>query len=332
MIVNCPVNFKDVTNAKQIFGPDVLSLKGKSVRRQPSAVIADYVEIPRAILDTLKFVDVSVDLMFVNQFMFFVSVSKRLKFTTIEYIPNHTKGSLITSIDKITRCYRTRDIVVCTLFADPEFAFLEERIKHTRVNTTAAREHVPEVERKICNIKNRMCAIHVALPFVRMPRHMTIELAKFVVLMLNAFPPSSGLSKTYSPRTIMTGKPLDYEKHCRLPFGAYAQTHEDRNITNNMITRTEGGICLGPTGNLEGSYSFLSLRTGRMVTRGHFYEVPTPGVVTRRVIAMAIAEGQHDGLIFEDQHGATLDKVLGNDDNGAIHDVADAAGVEVDVE
>ena len=152
------------------------------------------------------------------------------------------------------------------------------------------------------------------------------------MLMLKAFPPSSGLSKTYSPRNIMTGKPLDYEKHCRLPFGAYAQTHEDKHITNGMITRTEGGICLGPTGNLEGNYSFLSLRTGRMVTRGHFYKVPTPGVVTRRVLAMAIAEGQHDGLIFEDHHGATLDEGLGDDNDNATNDVADAAGVEVDVD
>ena len=109
----------------------------------------------RAILDTLNFVDVSVDLMFVNKCAFFVSVSKRLKFTTIEYILNRTKGSLVTSIDKITRCYRTRNIVVRTLFADPEFAFLEENIKHTRVNTTAAREHVPEVVfTRVCLIRS----------------------------------------------------------------------------------------------------------------------------------------------------------------------------------
>ena len=90
---------------------------------------------------------------FFNKCVFFVNVSKCLKFTTIEYIPNRTKGSLVKSIDKITRCYRTRDIVVCTLFADPKFDFLEDRIKHTKVNTTATQEHVPEVERKIRNIK-----------------------------------------------------------------------------------------------------------------------------------------------------------------------------------
>ena len=47
MIVNCPVTFSDVKNAKLIFGPDISSLKGKSVRRKLDSVVTDYVEIPR---------------------------------------------------------------------------------------------------------------------------------------------------------------------------------------------------------------------------------------------------------------------------------------------
>ena len=47
MIVNFPVTISDVKNAKLIFGPDITSLKGKSVSRKPARVIMDYVEIPR---------------------------------------------------------------------------------------------------------------------------------------------------------------------------------------------------------------------------------------------------------------------------------------------
>ena len=47
MIFTCPVTFYDVKNAKLIFGPDITSLKGKSVRRKPASVVTDYVEIPR---------------------------------------------------------------------------------------------------------------------------------------------------------------------------------------------------------------------------------------------------------------------------------------------
>ena len=54
MIVNCPVTFDDVKNAKLIFGPDITSLKEKSVRRKPDSVIMDYVEIPKEILESCK--------------------------------------------------------------------------------------------------------------------------------------------------------------------------------------------------------------------------------------------------------------------------------------
>ena len=92
---------------------------------------------------------------------------------------------------------------------------------------------------------------------------MTIELEKHVVMFLKAFPPNSGLSKTYSPRTIMTGKALDWNKSCKLHFGAYAQVHKDRNVTNALEERTQGSICLGPTGNLQGTYNFFSPRSGK---------------------------------------------------------------------
>ena len=47
MIVNCPLTFSYVKNAKLIFCPDITSLKGKSVRRKLASVAEDYVGIPR---------------------------------------------------------------------------------------------------------------------------------------------------------------------------------------------------------------------------------------------------------------------------------------------
>ena len=86
-----------------------------------------------------------------------------------------------------------------------------------------------------------MQAHHANLPFPSFTRFMTIELAEHVVIFLNAFPPKSGLSKTYSPHTIITGKTLDWKKSCKLHFGAYAQVHEDRNVTNTLKERTQWG-------------------------------------------------------------------------------------------
>ena len=54
MIVNCPVTFSDVKNAKLVFSPDITLLKVKSVRRKLDNVVTDYVEIPREILESRK--------------------------------------------------------------------------------------------------------------------------------------------------------------------------------------------------------------------------------------------------------------------------------------
>ena len=94
-----------------------------------------------------------------------------------------------------------------------------------------------------------MRAHHADLPFPSFTRRMTIEMAKHVVMLLTAFPFKSGPSKTYSPCKIMTGKALDWNKICKLQFGAYAQVHKDRNMTNTLEERTQGAIFLRTTGN-----------------------------------------------------------------------------------
>ena len=126
-----------------------------------------------------------------------------------------------------------------------------------------------------------MKAHHANLPFPSFTGRTTIELAKGVVMFLNAFLTKSGLSKTYSPHTIMTGKSLDWKKSCKLHFRAYTKVHKDRNVTNTLEDRTQVSICLGPAGNLQGTYNFSLLLSGKKITRGQFTEVPTPTIVMR---------------------------------------------------
>ena len=101
MIVKCPVTFDNVRNAKLIFGPDVTSLKGKSVRRKRASIVTDYVEIHREILESCKELEVLTDIIFVKKLPFLVSVSQELKFTTIEYLSSKTEIALVSFIHKI---------------------------------------------------------------------------------------------------------------------------------------------------------------------------------------------------------------------------------------
>ena len=75
MVVNCPVTFDEVTKAKLVFGPDITSIKDKSVRRKPASVVTDYDEIPREILESRKELEVLIEIMFINKLLFLVSIS-----------------------------------------------------------------------------------------------------------------------------------------------------------------------------------------------------------------------------------------------------------------
>ena len=61
----------------------------------------DYVEIPSEILESHKELEVSTYIMFIKRLSFLVSISRRLKFTTIEYLSSKNEIVLVTSIHKI---------------------------------------------------------------------------------------------------------------------------------------------------------------------------------------------------------------------------------------
>ena len=111
----------------------------------------------------------------------------------------------------------------------------------------------------------------------------------------------------------MTGKKLDLKKSCKLHFGAYAQVHKDRNVTNTLEERTQGAICLGPTGNLQGAYNFFSLRSGKKLPAENSHNCPPPTIVMKTVAEMSLAKKQNEGLIFENCTGATVNNILPDD-------------------
>ena len=128
---------------------------------------------------------------------------------------------------------------------------------------------------------------------------------------LNMFPRTGGISKTLSPRTLLTGQAWSYTTHCKLEFGNYVQTHEEHD--NSMAARTIGAIALRPTGNTQGGYFFFSLTTGRVLHRGHWTSLPMPNEVIDRVHRMARQEHSNNGLLFKDRKHNPL---VNPDDDG----------------
>jgi hypothetical protein len=80
--------------------------------------MADYVEIPRAILDLNKDVTMAADIMFVNGILFVTTISRKIKFTTIEYVTSRSEPNLTKSLLKIISLYKARGFTPSTALMD----------------------------------------------------------------------------------------------------------------------------------------------------------------------------------------------------------------------
>jgi len=132
-------------------------------------------------------------------------------------------------------------------------------------------------------IKERVRGTMNTLLNPQLSRLMTIELMHFCVMWMNAFPVKMGVSEKWSPRELISRNKLDAKLHCKTPFGAYCEVHTDPDITNTMEPRTKWGICLGSTGNMQGSYKFMSLSTGKKNVRRKFTEMPMTESVMNQI-------------------------------------------------
>ena len=111
---------------------------------------------------------------------------------------------------------------------------------------------------------------------------MMIELVFSQVFLFNFTIPEDYISKK-SLRGIVTGVVYDYNKICGegTRYGEYVQRYEK--IDNTMRLRTVSAICIRPTGNVQGSFYYYSLVTGRRLHRRKYTPIPIPDGIIDRV-------------------------------------------------
>ena len=208
---------------------------------------------------------------------------------------------------------------VTSYFVDPEFSGLEQELQQVgvKLNVASASEHVANIERKTRVLKERVRSRWSKMPYDRIPKVMVSKLVKDVVAWLNLFPSKGCVVSTMGPRTVMTGRVFDYQTHCRVEFGQFCQAHDDHKAKNRVdLERTTDAIALRSSGNLQGGYRFMSLKTGKVLRRQHFTEIPITQEVINRVHALAARENQPDGIEVLDGHNVLIEDILEGDDDG----------------
>ena len=317
LIPNCPITRRDILTAEHIFGPDVGSLKGKTPRRQPRGVgLYNHTQIPPGVVDQYRDVIIAVDVLYVNKLPFIATISRYIRFGTVEFLRNQKSTTLTQHVKQVNQLYRQRGFRPIYALMDGQFEPLRGDLADMgiQLNTVSNDEHVPEIERQIRTLKERTRAIYCTLPFRKIPRRVIIEMVYAANYWLNMFPRKGGISQTMSPRTLLTGLTMNYNRHCRLEFGEYVQTHEEHD--NSLNPRTIGALALRPTGNVQGGYFFFSLTTGKVINRMRWTSIPMPKDVIDRVERMARQEHAGTTLLFEDRdHNAIVDVDDDDDDS-----------------
>ena len=90
-IANCPVTPADIEAAEYIFGLDIGSLKGKMTQCNPPIIDSPVTTIPAGVLKRYQKATLCIDIMYVNKVAMLASVSRKIKFATIEVIPNNNQ-------------------------------------------------------------------------------------------------------------------------------------------------------------------------------------------------------------------------------------------------
>ena len=148
---DCPINRADIAAADDIFGPNLGSLKGKTVRKANPHVITSTGGLPPDIMKLHKDVTLAIDIMFVNKIAFIMTIWRSIKFITCQHIGNKREATLAAALLPVIQLYSSRGFSVTHLLADGEFECIRGKLARAGVelNTTSRKEHVAEIKRCI---------------------------------------------------------------------------------------------------------------------------------------------------------------------------------------
>lgn len=205
-------------------------------------------EIPEQLSAELSKVTMSLDIFFVDRIPFLTSISRKILFSTTRALKNREHDTVFAGIMEIVSFYKMHNHEREFILSDNEFGPLKERLREkagTEMNLSAPNEHVPEVERNIKLIKERLRSVLAGMSYKKIPKNFKRELVLTCVSMLNMVPREASVSESLSPMELLTGRSFDFNKHCKLAPGSYCLVHEEHLPRNSMRERATGAIAIG---------------------------------------------------------------------------------------
>ena len=273
-INNFPITPHDVVRAESAYGPSIPYLKGKTTTE--NLVVTPSAPLPRTISSAIH---LHMDLMFVDGLSFLISVGVPIGLTIVTALGRgkgaKSEGSIVNAVKEQLGMYYRRHFHILNVASDSEINIgaALAKVRGPPWTPRAPGKHDGYVESKIRRVKETARAIQQSLPYALGPVLQTWCIL-YSTYVINLLPSKTGY-EALSPREAFTGIKPDFSRDLRVGFGDYAQVSA-RDMDNSMKERTVGAIAVLPTGNLSGAVKFLSLPTGKVISRDSFRILPIP--------------------------------------------------------
>jgi hypothetical protein len=135
------------------------------MRSKPEVVEIDIVRIPKEIQEVHKIISMSIDILFVNQIPFFITLSRNICFITVMHLANRKLVNILKAFTRIDVYNLQRGFQITTVTGDGEFEPMQELMNelpsNPRLNLASANEHEPYIEQKYEWLKSERVAFAI---------------------------------------------------------------------------------------------------------------------------------------------------------------------------
>ena len=179
------------------------------------------VPLPSLILDHHKTGHIGIESMFVNGYVFLVTMSFNIKVSSIMNMQGRGATEAANGLKTTISAFTAHKISIEMIVGANEFETLRKALITIHVEMVGSDKHDGHVERLIYIVKDRTRCDFQNIPYKKFSKLMVVSSLEANITWLNVFPKKNGISKTLSPSAIVLGTTQIYDTRTTLQPGSY---------------------------------------------------------------------------------------------------------------
>jgi hypothetical protein len=275
MIRGCDLVGRDVSNAIEISGKNLTSLKAKSRNKRGKHV--PFNEVAPAMINVI----LQMDVMYIrDKFKYLIAVCNPIDLTMIRRLKSSNHKLLRESAEHFIGQLKSKGFYVREIRSDAgrDIQAALSDIPDIRYNPSGTGAHEPVVERKIRTIRDRLRANDFDCKPIAVPERLLDYQIHYVVQRINMELSNNKLDQGI-PWVAFTGLNLDMDVDFALKFMDYVQVFDRTAVEFKKPERTIGVIALRRVADASGSWLFYGLKSKKTFTADKWTKLPMPDTV-----------------------------------------------------